>query len=542
MRYTLQYLMIVTIFFMTLTGCKKGWLDVNYNPLQLTDKSATPDLVLPALMESCISTGTRTKFIQVWMGYWSYYQMNPGISEVTYLRIQANPNTFDVSIRPEIFYLEQKSRESGQQFYEGISKVIRAIQWSRSVDVINNMPYSEAFKVNIRQPKYDDGKFIYDDLILQLDSASILIKNADINKNIKLTLSDIMFHGDKTLWLKFINTLKLRLLVHQANRPDRSAYISEQIQKIVTEGAGFLESGEDASFNPGYVLGKSLSKYYGLYSSHNNYGGGEFSAETQMGTDYYAHANLFAMELLKENEDPRLGFIYSTINEEVPSDAPLPFTQSAPLNFRANTFGNYIDNITYPYQNNTYVSTVGGSRNTNEVNPSASGIIKGRNMNDWVMTSIESYFLQAEAIYRGWLPGNAEDAYKLAVRESFRWLNVGENSNNPALSDAIFENWYQQQSLAANPRVSWAAATDKYKLLMIQKYHAFNGIEPMETWVDYRRNGRFPDIPASLSPQRAGNQIPFRLLYDQTEYELNQENVTAQGNIDIFSDRIWWMP
>lgn len=537
-----QYLMIIALICMTQTSCKKGWLDVNYNPLQLTDQSATPDLLLPALIEGCISNSGKTKFIQMWMGYWSYYQMNPGLTEVTYLRIQANSNFFDLKPRPEIFYLEKKSRESGQQFYEGIAKVIRVIQWSRAVDVINNMPYTEAYNVNIRQPKYDDAKLIYDDLMVQLDLGSALIKHADLNKNTKLALSDIMFHGNKTLWLKFINTLKLRLLVHQANRPEQSAYIAEQIQKIVEEGSGFLESAEDASFNPGYVLGKSLSKYFGLYSSDNTYGGGEFSAETQLASNYYAHANLYAMELLKANEDPRLGYIYSTIDEEVPADAPLPFTQSAPLNFRANTYGNYIDNIAFPYQNNSYVSAVGGSRNTTEVNPSAAGIIKGRNMNDWIMTSIESAFLQAEAVYRGWLPGDAEEAYKTAVRESFRWLNVGENTNNPSLSDDIFEDWYQQQTLAANPRVSWAAAADKYKLIMIQKYHAFNGIEPMETWVDYRRNNRFPDIPASLSPQRVGNQIPFRLLYDQTEYELNQQNVTAQGNINVFSGKIWWMP
>ncbi|MNL10293.1 hypothetical protein D3C87_1310900 [compost metagenome] len=77
---------------------------------------------------------------------------------------------------------------------------------------------------------------------------------------------------------------------------------------------------------------------------------------------------------------------------------------------------------------------------------------------------------------------------------------------------------------------------------MIQKYHALNGIDAVETYVDYRRNGRFPNIPASLSPQRAGSTIPFRLLYDEQEYEFNQENVTAQGQIDVFTSKIWWMP
>ena len=537
----MKYLLIIIIIF-TQISCKKGWLDVNYNPLELTDASATPDLVLPSLLESCVSVTSTNKFLPQWVGYWSYYQIPPGYYEVSYFRFQVSPVTVDVAPRPEIFYLEQKARAKGQPFYEGIAKVVRALQWSRAVDVINNMPYSEAYNVNIRQPKYDEGQFIYEDLMLQLDTAATLIKNADINKNTKITVSDIMFHGDKTLWLKFINTLKLRLLVHQANKPGRSDYIQEQISKINTEGSGFLESGQDAGVNPGYVLGKKINTYFGYFSSHNPYGQSTFDAVSQLASYYYAHAHVFAMEMLKADHDPRLGYIYSTIDEEVPAGSPEPFAQSEPLNFRGNTYGNYVDNIEFPFQNNTYVSAVGGSRNTDVVNPTATGIIKGRDMDDWVLTSIESFFLQAEAVQRGWLPGDAEQAYKLAVQESFRWLNVGGNSNNPALSDAVFNDWYDAAVIAANPDVSWNAAPDKYKLIMLQKYHAFNGIEPMETWVDYRRNGSFPDIPASLSPQRTGNTVPYRLLYDVNEYELNQENVTKQGTIDLFTSKIWWMP
>ena len=158
------------------------------------------------------------------------------------------------------------------------------------------------------------------------------------------------------------------------------------------------------------------------------------------------------------------------------------------------------------------------------------------------MTSIESLFLQGEAIYRGWLPGNSEQAYKDAVRESFRWLNVGGNSEMPALSDDIFDNWYNDQVANNNSNVSWQAATDKYKLLMFQKYMAFNGIEPFETYVDYRRNGRYPDIPLSADPTRISDIMPIRSLYSSDEYINNTENVRAQGEINIFTSKIWWMP
>ncbi|WP_168208709.1 SusD/RagB family nutrient-binding outer membrane lipoprotein [Chitinophaga sp. XS-30] len=520
-------------------SCKKGWLDVNYNPRDLTDTEATPDQVLAPLMESSIASKD-TRFLQHWMGYWAYYQFPPGHTVVTYNRTEAEPGVFSAAISPEIKFLETRSQELGQTFYTGIAKVLRVVQFQRAVDVLNNMPYTDAFNSSVLQPRYDDAMAIYEELMRELDRASDLISHAKPEQNLKISSTDIMFHGDQVSWLKFINTLRLRLLIHQANRTDRAAYIAAEMEKITSEGSGFLESGQDASVNPGYVIRKQLSYYFGCYSNHNQHGGGDYDAVLQIGSYHWSHANIYAMNLLKADNDPRLELFYSSIDLPVPAGAPEPFPQPGRQDFRGNRFGDYVNSSLYPYQDVTYISAVGGSRNNDVVSPAAKGIIKGRDMADWVMTSVESKFLQAEAVQRGWLPGDAENAYKDAVKESFRWLNAGGNTSMPELSDAIFDTWYIQQ--AANPNVSWAAAPDKYKLLMFQKYMAFNGIEPLETWTDYRRNGRFPDLPVSASPQRVGNAIPFRLLYNSNEYIVNPKNVNAQGQLDIFTSKIWWMP
>lgn len=522
-----------------IAGCKKGWLDVNYNPRELTNTAATPDLILAPMLEGSISA-IDARFLQHWMGYWCFYQFPSGHALVTYDRTSAEPSIFSGEINPEISFLEQRSRESGQTFYLGIAKVLKAVQFQRVTDVLNNMPYSEAFDAKVLQPKYDDSRSIYEALMKELDAASGFIKNAKLNENPMIELADIAFHGDKTGWLKFINTLKLRLLIHQANRTDRAAYITAEITKIVNEGSGFLESGQDAAVNPGYTISRKLSYYFGAFSNHNIYGFGDYDAVLRISSIDWAHANIYAMNLLKADNDPRLGLFYSTVDLETPAGASEPFAQPGPKEFRGNQFGYYVNAAIYPYQSNRFVSAVGGSRNNDLIKPTAKGIIKGRDMADWIMTSIESKFLQAEAIQRGWLLGNAETAYLDAVKESFRWLNAGGNSTVPEMSDAIFDTWYASQT--ANPRVNWAAAPDKYKLLMYQKYMAFNGIEPLETWTDYRRNNRFPDIPPSVSPQRIGNVIPFRLLYNKNEYIVNAKNVNAQGTIDIFTSKIWWMP
>lgn len=525
------------VCFMLQSSCKKGWLDVNYNPRELTDTKATPDLLLAPVLEEAGYIPSDFEILSMWMGYWSAPALPPALNFTNYTNVAAGGGPSQ-----GIPFLEAKASSLGQDFYVGIAKVLKALAWSRAVDKLNSVPYSEAYKADILRPKYDDGKSIYEDLMKQLTMASELIKNADVAKNEKIASVDIMFHADKVKWRQFINTLKLRLLVHQANRTDRTAYIANEIQVIKNEGSGFLASGVNGAVNPGYGVNIKVSPYYGLYSSHNTRGGARGDIASGVNSVDFAHANEYALNLLKSDNDPRIGFIYSSLDLAFPAGGVEPFPQPAPLSFRGSRFGLPINTFQYPYQNRQYISAVGGSRNVNVVSATASGIIKGNNMDLWVITSVESAFLQAEAVFRGWLPGDAEQAYKSAVKESFRWLNVGENSANPGLSDAIFDQWYNNAASIGNQKINWAAAPDKYKLIMYQKYVALNGIDALETWTDYRRNGRFPDVPISFDPTRISNTIPIRLVYSTDEYITNAANIKALGEINTFTSKIWWMP
>ncbi|MFC3562812.1 SusD/RagB family nutrient-binding outer membrane lipoprotein [Pedobacter jamesrossensis] len=529
--FTAILLCLLTLY----SGCKKDWLEVNYNPRDLTDTNARPYLLLAPLLEYTADFSPDFDFLSMWMGYWASPTLPAAINITTYNNI---PYTSMPS--KNLPFLEEKAQSLGMDFYLGIAKTLRALYWSRIVDKINDVPYTEAFKADILKPKYEDGKSIYEDLMKQLTLASSLISSADISKNEKLSEADIMFHGDRIKWLQFINTVKLRLLIHQANRADRADYIAKEIQVIKTQGSGFLPMGTDAAVNPGWSTTVKVSTYFGLYSNNNSYGGSRGDIFSGVNSVDFAHANEYALNLLKNNSDPRIGGFYSQIEKPFPAGGAQPFAQPGPNSFRGSRLGLAINTFQYPYQTKQYLSAVGGSANNGVVSPSAVGIIKGNNMSAWVITSVENAFLQSEAVWRGWIPGDAEQSYKIAVKESFRWLNMGGNTNIPALSDAIFDQWYNAQQ--NNPQVSWSAAPDKYKLVMFQKYIALNGIDPVETWIDYRRNGRFPDLPVSVDPARVGNTVPFRLAYTSDEIITNSANLQALGPIDMFTGRIWWMP
>jgi hypothetical protein len=336
-----------------------------------------------------------------------------------------------------------------------------------------------------------------------------------------------MFGGDVDKWLKFANTLKLRYLIHQANKADRSSYITAEIGKITASGAGFLGSGEDASVAPAYTADKPNA----FYSSFG------FNVAGNQATDYW-RANKHAIEQLKLHGDPRLGYFYKPIVTAVPSGAKEPFPTGSPTNYRGNEYGRSIDNSTFPYQIANYVSQVGGVATAGAVTAASTGLVKGYNQRAWILTSVESMFLQAEAIQRGWLPGDKEAAYKAAVRESFRWLNVDKSQS---AADASFDAWYKAQDENNNASVSYAKASNKLNVLLYQKYMALNGSNHLESWTDYRRNGAYPVLPLSVNVGRTSSVLPVRLRYPQREFDLNTDAVLTAGSDNQFTSKIWWM-
>ena len=152
---------------------------------------------------------------------------------------------------------------------------------------------------------------------------------------------------------------------------------------------------------------------------------------------------------------------------------------------------------------------------------------------------------------RGYLSStNKEAAYKDAVRESFLWLGVTDVVKpDPAApaditkskTENAFDFFYNAN--LGNPNVDYTSATDKLKLIAYQKFLALSGLDFMELWTEYRRNGSYPAIPLSQNTSRTGG-IPNRLLFTQNEINYNSDNVPLKGRVsgDQFTEKIWWMP
>lgn len=508
----MKKLLYINLIFATLlfsTGCKKGFLtDLAVNPNQPSQAPAS--LILPPILTGYASN---VYFSVVPMGLWmGYYSISGGYSvsdnTLSYYVSAAGPDIWDgtYSILKNAAYMEQTAAADPNGVYSvAVAKILKAWGFQAIVDAYGMAPYSQAFKGSGNFfPAYDNGQAIYDSSIQQLDNAINIIQNAPSTAT-SLGSNDIMFGGDMTKWASFANTLKLRFLIRQSNIISASDAQSE-IAK--TASAGYLTS--DALVNPGYLntAGKQ-NPYWGRYGVDP--GGSLYSDGYN-----YARGGGAAVDFFKNNNDPRLYYVYAP-DGSVPNSSDFFTTNTNPGDYHGVYYG---DRNTATAQNNA--GTVGIGH----------GVMSGPTASVPLMLAAESYFLQAEAAFRGWTNDDAQTLYDAGITASFEYLyTAGGNSVSEA--DAAATNY-----------ISDNAGTVSIQNIIDQKWAALAGINSFEAWNEYRRTG-YPTaaiLPLSKFPGNS-RHIPTKLMFPTSEQNTNQDNykaAVAQGN-DPQSSKVFWM-
>ena len=512
--------LVLAVVMIANQSCTKTYFDINKDPNNITSGTVTYDVVLPAALSTSGSIiATQWGFLQNWMGYWARsgsYSANS--VEETYnittsfgTGIWSNllDNNYDYQV------IIGKAKTAGAGFYEGVARIMRAHNTALLVDLYNNVPYTQAGQGasgNIT-PSYDNGLTVYKDLFRQLDTAISLIKVASTTgPNKGITENDIMFKGNNALWVKFANTLKLRMIIHMHKVPTTEFDRASEVAKIVAEGSGYLGAGENAAVNPGYAADKP-NPFYNTFIKD--------AAGNATGNNRYYAANKWAMEYYKWNGDLRKNYFY------------------APVGGTGTTYTG-VDYGLPPSTTNAYTS----------LSLIGAGLGKSPTMSQWILTGTESLFLQAEAAQRGFITGTAATLLSSAIAESFSWLGV-PTTTQTASGYLSFNATYTDCdiSAAAAPASATATATgDKNFTILSQKMFALNGIAPFEIFTDWRRTdiiygtgnaGYTPGPALSVSPAVGSNKIPTRLFYPQNEYNYNAAAVAAQGTITA-QTKIFW--
>lgn len=499
------------------SSCKKGFLDVNTNPNTPTDANITPQLIFVAAAEGVGATpvgarasgaGAKTsmQFAQNWVGYMAGNgDFARDATETSYNIDFSFGNTLfltRLSVLYDLHQAEVKGLATGDTAVAGASIILTAKMYQELVDLFGNLPYTQAFQPDrYPRPAYDKAEAIYADLQKRLDTAITYMKKTPIESFGATT--DIVNHGNTDKWIKFANTLKLRLLIRQSRSIGNP---TEELAKIEANG-GILGVGESVAVNPtnnpeipGYSNDENKQSPF-----YANYGYTVAGAKATTGTN----ANEYIIDILANSNDARIARFFLPIGN-------------------GTFFGN-------PYGPPSGELALGGS--TSYFGP---GIVASASQDQWIMPDYESLFFKAEAIARGWMTGNVQDVLNQAITRSFVFLKVPDAQNEAA---AYIEDNFDITKI--DSAIAHGIITNNVNgivnFIAYQKYIANTCIDAQESYSDIRRLDFLTDRSyISKDPARISNSLPVRLLYPQSEYTTNGENVNKEGIISALTSKIFW--
>lgn len=483
MKNIFKYINLLIVVLL-LTSCD-DFLDVNVDPNNPT--VVTPDLVLPVaqkytanLIQASDGGGRRANTIGNMMMYnwsqsdgfaWYPDEFKYNVTSSFYATIFSNSYTQALKQYQILTQLDETF-----DYYKAIGMIMKAYHFQLLVDFYGDIPYSEALlRKDNATPIYDEASFVYGDLIVQLTAAINLIKNT--TSTVEPGADDVMFGGDMTEWIKFANTVALRIAVRSSN--------GAAIAATFAEGTGFITT--DVLVNPGYSQDEGKQNpLWNLYQDDAS-GVQTLTSKATCATDYI-------LDYLADTADKRIDFLF-----EKPATGHLGVPQGL-LDYDTPVVDAYIPEL---------VSNIGP------------GLLKSETMGACIFTLAESYFNQAEAALNSPSVGNAQTFYEAGIEASFDYLGAPDAAA-----------YYSQ----ARPNVNWVASSNKLEAIITQKWIAVNGITAEQSWFDYSRTGYPSNLPISI--QATSSDRPVRLYYPASELSSNGGNVPSQP--DAFTAKIFW--
>jgi hypothetical protein len=376
-----------------------------------------------------------------------------------------------------------QASESGDYYYVGISKLLKAYAYSMMVDMWDNIPYSEACS-DEDYPRFDNGADIYDDLFALIDEA---LSDLEKGNTAPLSHADLIYGGDIQSWKRMGNTLKMKM------------YNQIRLLDPARARAGIenLVAAEQA--NPGQVLitrpeHDFIFRYGSSGDPENRHPGFQndymVKGEAYVSNFFYNH--------MTDHADPRVPYYF--FNQSEDGFLGRHFGDPAPI-------GN--DNMIRTVQG---VYPVGG-RYDNGQAMSVSGTSAPGNGQFRMLTNVMRLFMEAEAALTLNASVSASDSelFRFALEAAFADV---ERLNAPAMDASLVEAYIQQQM---ERYLESSSTANKLELLMTEKWIALFG-NGLESYNDYRRTG-FPVLP---EPIETNNVRMLRFPYPEQELNSNK--------------------
>ncbi len=406
--------------------------------------------------------------------------------------------------------------EEGVPSIAAAQKILQAFMFEYVTNIYGDIPYSEALRgrEGIVQPKFDKQEDVYAGLLKQLDEA---IGTLQSESDAIDPEQDLMFQGDKEKWIRFANSLKIRLIInsYEASGGSRKAELEGLAKGLI------MDENEYNAAMPYEGSNDDNSWYFGKTGDDN-----ELTRRKPAET---------LVKALIDDNDPRLTAWIA------PAMTPWSDTIASGVESRSYTVNDYYGNEFTIQLINTETADnpdiyagfplnsiyVGAPVKSNVTLKLLWGDESGDAYDNWKMSSFNPFifgqrshplfpatlmeasevmFLLAEAAQRGWITGNASEYYEKAVRLNMeRW----------EIEEADIVSYLNAHPLPAN-------GTDALKTILWEKWKSLF-IQSPQAWFTYRRTS-YPE-PTAVTNNINAYPFPLRWRYPTYEVDNNTANV-----------------
>ena len=401
-----------------------------------------------------------------------------------------------------------------------LAQILKISAWHRTLECFGPMPYSHAADASMNIP-FDSEQDVYKAIFKDLtDAIAVLSEKAENGVKV-MGAYDAVYAGDATKWVKYANSLMLRLAVRVrfANEELAKQYALQAVQHPI----GVMTAKDDAaqmSQGAGMTFRNNIEWLAGTYK------------EARMGSSIFSY--------LMGYQDPRLSAYFLSVSEEGKKYGVEAFD------------GNFYQAV-----------PAGHTYGMNEVYESLSKPnIQSGTPTYWMRAS-EVYFLRAEAaLVWGNDFGSADDWYKQGISMSFQENGVNSSVDTYMASGKKPQNYNLQDDDYGHSAAAPCETTVKFEgspeqkleKIIIQKWLALfpNG---QEAWTEWRRTG-YPKLHTimTLRGQSQGatdrSKGIRRMIYPTSFYQTTEGRSIYEAALKLFnngagaedksSTHLWW--
>lgn len=498
---------------LVLGSCTGDYMDYNRNWAEVTaDEMQRDEYLISSLLggmqnnvipaEEHLNQFTECLLGGIWGGYFadsqswatSFSYFNPSQDWLGKMYLDVIPNVYSN-------WLGLQAATSDEAIL-AVGKIVKSAAFQRITDAYGPIPYSQIGTDGKVTAPLDTQKEVYTKIFEELDEAvATLMEHRGTSIS---AAADKVYAGDLDKWIKFANSLKLRMAIRLVYADPATAEQRAREAIDTSEGKlGVMATNDDNA----YLSGININPFYKVAYEYNG-------GETRMSADL--------LNYMKSWDDPRIGV----------------YAKPCTITGRTSEYWGLRIGNEYAIAKGQAYSNLNISQNDPIL---------------WMNVS-EVMFLRAEMALYGWDTGDtAENYYRRGVELSFEKWGV-ESSSYLSCYTPVGTYNDPNGTYTFTPQTecvpAWNPSSAKLQLeqIITQKWIA-NFPLGHEAWAEFRRTG-YPKLQPTAVNLSGGDiatgKFARRLTYPSDEYKTNGVNLTRAVGRDLpdggdkFSTHTWW--